>query len=355
MGKRGQSEGTYRRKGKGWQAAVMLGGRRYWLSAPTLQEARRQVRELVLRHQAGELAPPTRYTLAQWCQAWLEEARGRLRPSTVHDYQRSLSPLLPLLGRQRLRDISPAHVQAALLRLRGQVGERRREKAWVALHACLEAARRLGLITSNPCAQVGRPRPERREARDWTLADMRRFLAVALEDGRPLASMLALMLLTGLRPGEAMGLRWEDVDMEAAALTVRRSVTWAGREWHVSRPKTKAGERTVALPALALRLLGRLPRGSVHLFWAERPPTSKQVSRVMGELCERAGVPRRPAHYLRHAHASLLVGLGVDVKTAQRRLGHASANMTLDTYAHHLPGGEMQVARLLDDALGEGP
>jgi len=329
----------------------MLGGRRYWLTAPTKAEARRRVRELLLRHELGQLAPPTRYTLGAWAELWLQEARGRLRPSTVHDYQRSLSPLLPLLGRLRLRELTAAHVQAALLRLQGALGERRRAKAWVALHACLEAARRLGLIPSNPCQQVPRPRHERREAREWELAEMRRFLRAAQEDSRPLASMLALILLTGLRPGEAMGLRWDDVDLDRGTLAVRRSITWAGGQWHIGSPKSRAGERTVALPALALSLLERLPREGVYLFWRERPPTSKQLSNVMGELCERANVPRRPAHYLRHCHASLLAAEGLDVKTLQRRLGHAQASVTLDVYAHALGEMDRRAAELLDRAL----
>jgi integrase len=70
----------------------------------------------------------------------------------------------------------------------------------------------MGVIADNPCARVPRPRHEAREAQDWGLEDMRRFLRAALEDSRPLAWMLALMLMTGLRPGEALGLRWEDID-----------------------------------------------------------------------------------------------------------------------------------------------
>jgi len=352
VGKRGQHEGTYRRRGRAWQASVMLGGQRYWLSARTLAEARRLVRELVLRHQLGQLAPPQRLTLGEWAQLWLREAEGRLRPSTVHDYRRSLSPLLPLLGRLRLRDMTPAHISLALLRLQGQVGERRREKAWVALHACLEEAVRRGLLGANPCARVPRPRHEPAPAQDWGLGDMRRFLQAALGDSRPLALMLALMLLTGLRPGEALGLRWEDVDWEARALRVRRAVVWAGSQWHEGPPKSRAGERAVTLPSLALEALRRLPRDSVHLFWRERPPTSKQVSNVMGELCERAGVPRRPAHYLRHAHASLLAAKGLDVKALQRRLGHAQASVTLDVYAHALSEMDRRAAELVDGALG---
>jgi integrase len=109
---------------------------------------------------------------------------------------------------------------------------------------------------------------------------------------------------------------------------------------------------------MALEMLSRLPRGEGSVFWDKAPPTTKQVSKAMASLCERAGVPRRPAHCLRHCHASLLVALGVDIKSAQRRLGHATADMTLNTYAHHLPGQERAIAQALHQALdprGAGP
>lgn len=89
---------------------------------------------------------------------------------------------------------------------------------------------------------------------------------------------------------------------------MRRAITWAGSEWHEGAPKSRAGVRTVPLPTLALELLARLPSGEGYIF--------------MQELCQMANVPRRPAHYLRHYHDSLLAVSGLDVKSLQRRLGH---------------------------------
>jgi integrase len=182
---------------------------------------------------------------------------------------------------------------------------------------------------------------------------MQRFLEVCLQDGRPISLMLGFMLLTGLRPGEAAGLQWGDVDTRSGTLTVRRAVVWEGNtRFHIHPPKSRAGKRTISLSQAALSLLGRLEKRSIHIFWDTRPPPPWAISRAMAELCERAGVPRRPAHYLRHCHATLLVHLGADVKTAQRRLGHASPSLTLAVYAHHLAEGDLRLARLLDEAFG---
>jgi integrase len=292
-------------------------------------------------------------TLKEWTTEWLERKAREWRPSTLERARRALSPLLEELGNQRLTQLSPLHLARCLegLRERG-LGLRTVQLAYAHLHTCLEEAKALGILAQNPLASIPRPRGERREGRDWRLEEMRRFLRAALEDGRPLALMLGLLLLTGLRPGEALGLRWEDVDLRAATLAVRRSVTWAGKEWHVGKPKSKSGERVLSLPSLALHLLERLPRDSVHLFWRERPPTPKQMSDLMRQLCEKASISPAPPHHLRHAHASALAALGMDVKTLQRRLGHASASVTLDVYAYALGEMDRRAAELVDRALG---
>lgn len=330
----------------------MLAGRRYYVTGRTREECARRLRELVQRHQAGQLLPPSRITLQEWAETWLKDCEGRLRPRTVLTYRQALLPLLATVGQLRLDRLEPLHLARTFATLQGRVGSRTLEQGYIYLRACLEAARRMGLVAHNPLARTPRPRHEKAPARDWTLDDMRRFLATCLEDGKPLALMLGLMLLTGLRPGEALGLRWEDVDWDGQALRVRRAVAWAGSTWHEGPPKSRAGERTVALPTLALGLLPRLPRVSVHLFWQERPPTRKQVSYQMGELCGRANVPRKPAHYLRHCHATLLAAQGLDIKTLQRRLGHAQASITLDVYAYTLSDLDKRAAELVDKALG---
>jgi integrase len=181
---------------------------------------------------------------------------------------------------------------------------------------------------------------------------MRNFLRTCMEDRRPLAIMLSLSLLSGLRIGETLGLRWEDVDLKGASLVVKRNVVWAGSTWHIGKPKTKAGERAVTLPASAVALLRRLPRNSVHLFWLKQPPPSKQVSNVMRELCERARVPRRPPRFLRRAHAALLTAAGADPKSLQKRMGHSQISTTLDIYAYSITEMDKKLAELVDRALG---
>ncbi|MCS7277002.1 MAG: site-specific integrase [Dehalococcoidia bacterium] len=354
MPRRARHEGTvYKRPDRSyWEGGVSLGGKRYWVTGKTRSEVVAKLRALVSRYQEGNLAPPSRLTVADWVAEYLADAEGRLKPKTLDTYRAELAALLPHLGRVRLVRLSPLHIQRALLELSAQgKGTRRLQLCWAALHACLERARRLGLLGSNPCDQVPKPAHQRREAREWGIEEMRRFLAEAAADPHPLSKMLGLALLTGMRVGELLGLEWGDVDWQDAVLRVRRSVVWASDGWHLGGPKSRAGERAITLPALALRLLEGLPRDSVHLFWRARPPRSRTISEAMATLCERAGVPRRPAHYLRHCHAALLAAQGLDIKTLQRRLGHAQASLTLDVYAHALSEMDRRAAELVDEAL----
>ncbi len=353
--RRADHEGTvYRRPSRSyWEGAIMLGGRRYYVTGRTRGECLEKLRALRQRYEGGKLAPPQRLTFQEWAEAYLQEAEGRLRPKTLESYRAELAWLSRFLGRLRLSALTPWHVQRALLEMQAAGrGTRRLALAYAVLHSCLERARGLGLLGYNPCQQVPRPLHQPREARDWTLAHMQAFLRAALEDGTPLALMLAFMLLTGLRPGEALGLKWSDIDLERGSLAVRRSLTYVGGKWHEGRPKSKSGERTIALPSLALHVLSRLERRLPWAFWHGSPPVPSTVSRSMAELCERAGIPRRPAHYLRHAHASLLAAQGLDVKSLQRRLGHAQASLTLDVYAHALSEMDRRAAELVDGALG---
>jgi integrase len=292
--------------------------------------------------------------VGEWVEEWLRLQEGRLRPTTLRTYRQVLLPLMPHLGRLRLTALSPLHIAQALEGLRRQgKGARQVAMAYAYLRACLRAAVALGLLAQDPSQRVPRPREERREAQDWTLGGMRRFLEVCLKDGRPISLMLGFMLLSGLRPGEAAGLQWGDVDMRAGTLTVRRAVVWEGNtRFHLHPPKSKAGQRTLSLPQVAISLLRRLEKRSLYIFWDTRPPPPWAISRAMASLCKQAKAPRRPAHYLRHAHASLLAASGLDVKTLQRRLGHAQASTTMDVYAYTLSEMDRRAAELVDRALG---
>ena len=355
---RGKWEGNvFKRPTRGyWEGSVRLGGRRYYVTGRTRQQALDRIRALVRRHETGGLSPPSRMPVGEWLRRWLEGGRGRWRESTWRRRELALRPLMEDLGRLRLQSLTPLHLAAALqgLRRRG-AGARAVEMAYATLHAALEEAVAMDLLADNPCARVPRPRAEPAPRPTWGEEEARRFYDACLASGHPLGPLLGFLLCTGLRVGEALGLRWRDVG-EDGALLVREQAVWVGRELVTGPPKTRAGVRAVALPRAALRCLEALPpprSPDEHVFWRERPPYSVQVSRAMTALCRGAGVPRLTAHGLRGVAASLMVARGMEPRAVQAALGHSRPSITLDLYSRHVLPSARAIAEALDQALLE--
>ena len=175
-------------------------------------------------------------------------------------------------------------------------------------------------------------------------------------------------MTTGLRRGELLGLRWQDVDLDGGKLAVRQSLeqTKAGG-LAFKQPKTQKGRRVVTLPPIAVEALRRhradqarerLLLGPAYedhgLVLAQadgRPVNPEDVTRAFKRLARKAGVRPLSLHKLRHTHATLLLGANVHPKVVSERLGHATVGITLDTYSHVLPHLQEEAARKIDALL----
>ncbi|TAK35631.1 MAG: site-specific integrase [Chloroflexota bacterium] len=195
---------------------------------------------------------------------------------------------------------------------------------------------------------------------------VRRFLAVA--HGDRLEALFVVALTTGLRRGELLGLKWEDVDLSKGTLHVRRS---AGRVYkggvQVGEPKSASGRRQVLLSRQAIQALREhRPRQSQDRLlageqWQEKgfiftsatgtPVESSTLARAFERLTERAELPRIPFHGLRHTYASMMLAEGVHPKIVQQALGHAKISLTLDLYSHALPTLQEQAVQAVERAL----
>ncbi len=241
------------------------------------------------------------------------------------------------------------------------------------IRAALNAAIREGLITVNPARivevpPVPRPHPAvwtpaREEAWHdtgarpavgvWTAAQTARFL-IAIS-GEPLYACYQLMAVTGLRRGEAAGLRWSDIDLGNAALTVSRQLQHEGRRLIALPPKSVASNRALALDPWTLDVLARHrsaypPSGADGYVFARpggRPVTPEQLTRQFYNLVRRENLPPIRLHDLRHGAATLALAAGADLKAIQAMLGHASIVLTADTYTSVLP----DLARRTADAI----
>lgn len=372
MGKakrRGRGEGSvYRRKDGLWAGYLTVGydenGKRR--RRVVYGRSKAEVLEKLARLQAdvltGLLTEPQRLTVAQFLRHWLDDAaRSALRPSTYVRYDSIIrNHIVPHLGGLKLPRLQPSHVQAFYARLEAEgASARTRELCHVVLHRALGQAVRWGYVARNVCDAVEKPRPERRSIQALAREEAVRLLEAARDDR--LCALYVVAITAGLRQGELFGLQWDDVDLKAGAVFVRRTVSEIKGQLVIGEPKTAKARRRVELPAIAVAAL----REHRKRMLAEGHPgpwvfcdtnggplrRSNFLRRSFYPLLERAGVPRIRFHDLRHTSATLLLLQGVHPKVVQERLGHAQVSITLDTYSHVLPSLQREAAETLDQLL----
>ncbi len=175
----------------------------------------------------------------------------------------------------------------------------------------------------------------------WSGTELKRFLARVTD--HPLYPLWHLLAMTGLRRGEALGLRWSDVDLIRKTLVVRRTVVSIGYEVATSRPKSARGQRVVALDDETVRVLGqhraRTGGSAEDLVFHQvngEPLHPVTVSKTFARMVRESGLTPIRLHDLRHTHATLALEAGIHPKIVSERLGHSTVAMTLDLYSHCL-------------------
>lgn len=373
MARRGRGEGTiYQRSDGRWEGQVDLGyvnGRRVRKSVygRTRREVQEKIRRLLEERARGLPVVDERTTLGAFLEQWLESVTLRVRPKTARFYRQIVSTyLIPELGRQRLAQLQPQHVEAALAQLRRRdLAPRTVAHCRAVLRTALNDAVRWGILPRNPAALASVPKVERPELSVWDMDEIRAFLETARE--HRLYPLFVLTLALGLRQGEVLGLSWEDVDLERRIVTVRAQLQFVDGRWERVPPKSR--QRVLPLSAACVEALerqraqqreeerqaGELWRGNPWrlVFTSEvgTPLHARNVVRVFSQLCERAGVPRIRFHDLRHTCATYLLRSGVPARVVQEILGHSEIRVTLDTYTHVLPDMLESVTDTIDRAL----
>jgi integrase len=379
-------KGSIRRRGDTWTWQFMVpdprreGGRRtvskggYRLR----REAEAALAEALAGFDDQAHVEPTKLTLAQYVEGqWLASLRG-LKPATVRCYADQMAYyVLPHLGHVRLRDLTAGDVTRLYAELRengrrkgpGGLSESSLTKAHVALSKCLGDAVDEGLLARSPMVRLPkrvRPSQQRREEMQvWSAEEMRRFLDHA-EDDR-LYGLFRLVLATGLRRSEAAGLRWEDVDLDAGRLSVRRGRVSVGYAVEEGTPKANRA-RTIGLGPETVAAVRNHRRRQLEerMAWGEAwvdsglvftredgTPLHPQTLRWhLRRLAREAGVPVIRFHDLRHCAATHALAGGVPVKVVSEMLGHASTGITEDVYAHVLPHMQDSAAAVMDQVLG---
>lgn len=379
--------GYIRRRGKGsWEITVYLGrdpatgrrSRRFMTVRGTKSDAERCLAEALHQRDTGVEIMPGKLTVADYLRRWLRDyATHNVAPSTLQRYASIIdNHLIPTLGSLRLRDLRPAHIQAAYGRAltpggradstAGALAPRTVLKHHRLLHEALSHAVRWQLIARNPADAVTAPRPGRTEFRALSAEEAAALLEAA--DPTPLFSLLYLSLATGARQGELLALRWEDVDLDRGAMQIVRTARrHAGRGIVYRSPKSHRSQRPIALSPESVTIL-REHRGSqveqrlllgpaysdsglVFATAAGDPLDDSNVRRAFAGIARQAGFQRLRFHDLRHTAATLMFRAGVHPKVVSERLGHATVSLTLDTYSHVLPDLQRDAAEAMDAVL----
>ena len=376
MSRRGAYEGSiYRRKGDGrWAASVHLGyadGRRvrktyYGRSRAAVQQA---LNVAVSAYQSGlPVTRNDRQTLQAFVEQWLVGVRPSLRPSTHARYsQLMLVHVVPNLGRTPLTRLTPRQVQD-LLNAKAASGLSPRTVGHIraVLRRALNQAMRWNLVARNVASLVDPPHVPPFDIRPLNVAQARTFLLAAQSDR--LAALYVVALASGMRQGELLALRWEDVDIDGLTLTVRRSLSRVGGKAVVVEPKSQRSRRTIPIPQLAVDALrrqrsrqaeDRLVAGAAWqdngLVFTTALGTALDGSNVthrFQRLLAEAGLPRQRFHDLRHACASFLLTQGVPARVVMETLGHSQVSHTLNIYTHVAPELQREAADRLEALLG---
>ena len=228
----------------------------------------------------------------------------------------------------------------------------------------------MGKLARNPADMADPPKrsANQREIQAWNAETLRSFLQLTKDD--ELHTLWVLLATTGLRRGEALGLRWNDVDLDTSRLRVKQTVTAIGWEIHFGQPKTAAGRRPIALDPMTLaiarehqkqmierRLLvgdGFVDHGLVFCHPDGSPLHPERVYQAFKRALRRHALPDIPLHGLRHTWATIALERGVHPRVVQERLGHANIAVTLQTYSHVMPTMHDQAASLVALTLLDG-
>ena len=361
--KRARGTGSVRQRRRGvWQIRWETGSgasRQYHseMVRGTKSEAEAALRDhLVARERMrglGVLSTDPKLTVEQWLRHWLAHvATHNVRPTTFRSYQGIVEgALIPALGSLRLNRLGVAEVQAF-------VTARRARPHWIryqhiVLRSALSEAERQGLVRRNVARLVRLPSAPRKEVRPLTPEQARAFLTAVAGDR--CEALYQLVMALGLRQGEALGLQWDAVDLEAGSLAVRTALKRYGGAYHLEEPKTERSRRTLSLPAPLIEALRthrdrqrfeRLTAGAAwrgeawNLVFARAdgaPLHSTTVTKQFQAHLRRAGLPQVRFHDLRHGAATYLLSAGVPMRAVMDMLGHTQMSTTSDLYSHVLP------------------
>jgi integrase len=351
-----------------------------WVKAgDDYKKAQKELTRLVNDYNNGNFVMPSKNTLAEYLNEWLNDCiKPNLSIRTYELYElMSRKHIIPAIGSVTLTNLKPQHLQRLYAdSLKSGLSSRTTQLIHITMHKALKNAVKTGMLNRNVAEAVNAPKVQHREMKVMNETDYHLFLDFAKDS--EFYPLFYLALFTGLRRGELIALKWEHVDLLGMAL----SVVQTAQQLHKVAPdkrvifkdtKTQGSRRSVDLPPSVCIMLREHMESRKRYLKSLNPDFDPEKDFDKSELifCRYDGSPLRPdsvthawkklvrkcglagvrLHDARHSHASLMLKQGANIKVVSERLGHSNVSITLNLYAHVLPGMQLAAANRFDDII----
>jgi integrase len=323
-------------------------------------------------HDLGKRIPllDERQTVKDYLTSWYEGMKHQVKQSTYRRYGDYVNHLIPNIGQYSLAKLAPQHLRAFYNKMLAQgLSPTTVHAIHSMLHKALEDALQMALVNRNVTEMLKPPRRGNREMMTLSVLEMQQFLEVVRDDR--FYALYILALSTGMREGELLGLRWQDVDLARRTVQVRMTVSETiTKQYYLAETKTAYSRRTVAITQAAVDPLAehwqkqQLDKARMGSNWTDNGlvfPNGYGNIMIPHNIAKRsfkrylvkAGLSREIRfHDLRHTAATLLLASGVNAKVVSEMLGHSNVAITLRIYAHVLPHMQQSAVQAMDTMLG---
>jgi integrase len=363
--RRAKGEGTlrYRKKDKLWEGRTpKINGQDKTIYARHQAVAIKKLKEAIRELESGSIFDAGTLTFGEHLSHWLNAIKHAVKDNSYDLYEALARNHLSDLAAIPLTSLSPAHLQDLYHRKLESLSPATVIQIHNVANQALKQAVKLRLIPYNPAEATTPPRKAGEEITPLNLEQTQRLVKVAWT--KRMGSLVIVAVLTGLRVGELLGLKWDDIDLRKGTVEIKRQLLNPRGGMKFGPPKRKASQRLIVLPERATAALQWRRREQIEEelsspMWADtglvfttlegRPVLPANQARALKPLLKEAGCPIITFHGLRHTFATLSLKNGEHARVVQHALGHANISETMDTYSHVLPSMGKDAARRLND------